>query len=166
MSDFFGWGDSVESDAREFITLAPGKYIATVTDVKKITWDKAGKMNGCKVAEVHVEVKTDDDKLATMTDNLFLARSLEWKIGQYLAAFGLKKKGEPVRVEKIDKTIKQKVKITVGAKYDKNHEYAEITNEQDFIAAINAGDQVYNFVKAYEPLETAKSEPKDDEFGF
>lgn len=166
MSDFFNWNDNVTADSSEFITLMPGKYFGKVSKIDKKHWEGNGKMNGCPYAEVTIEAKDADGRAAYIKDNLFLARSVEWKIGQFLHAFGLKKKGEPVRVDAIMKPLGKTCVVTVECQGDKSTNYMalEAKTAQQFL---DEGRTVFNKIKAYEPDDASTSSASsDNEFGF
>ena len=166
MSDFFNWNDNVTADSSEFITLMPGKYFGKVSKIDKKRWEGNGKMNGCPYAEVTIEAKDADGRAAYIKDNLFLARSVEWKIGQFLHAFGLKKKDEPVRVDAIMKALGKTCVVTVECQGDKSTNYMtlEAKTAQQFL---DEGRTVFNKIKAYESDEApTSSASSDNEFGF
>lgn len=164
-SEFFNWGDTVTADPKEYITLMPGKYTGKVTKVEKQRCESNGKMNGCPLAKITLEVEHEGSK-AYVSDNLFLARSREWRIAQFLHAFGLKEKGEPVKVEKILDSMGRFCTITVFCQSGKDENYRTYTPEE---AEYNVehGIDVYNKIKSFEPLSETVSETSDDsEFGF
>ena len=158
-TEFFEWGDTVTKDANEFVTLMPGKYTGKITKIEKKRWEGTGKMNGCPYAEVTVEA-TDGEVTGYVKDNLFLARSLEWKIGQFLHAFGLKEKDEPVKADRIMKALNKTCTVTVECQAGKEENYKTLSSE-DAKYSLDKGYNVYNKIKAYESLES-----DDSEFGF
>lgn len=174
MSDFFGWGDEVTSDGDIYVTLMPGKYVGEITSAKKGMWESKGKMNGCKYVDVSVTIKTDDGQ-TTVSDNIFLSRSVEWKIGQFLRACGLKAKGEPIKPEKASQSVHKKVLVTIGCQLGKDHDYQDLTDPNEIQSYLNSGVDVYNRIKKYEVYEpspastdnfSVSEEISDDEFGF
>lgn len=180
MSDFFTWDDEVTSDGAQFIALRPGKYVGKVTAIDKKIWSGGGKMTNCPMAEVKIEVDTNLGK-TFVTDRIFLSKSMEWKIGQFLYAFGLKKKGEAVKASSIINALGKQCEITVGAKHGKEFQFQPIESDEDFNKAEENGWPIFNEIKKYSPLQDAlqdapqsdpepiKAEPKslpDSEFGF
>lgn len=163
-NDFFEWSDTVTQDASEFVTLMPGKYTGKITKIEKKRWEGTGKMNGCPYAEITVEA-TDGEVTGYVKDNLFLARSLEWKIGQFLHAFGLKKKDEPVKADRIMKALNKSCTVTVECQGDKSTGYitldAKVAKEM-----LDEGRPVYNKIKNYESIDESEIENNDSEFGF
>ncbi|WP_289965333.1 DUF669 domain-containing protein [Faecalibaculum rodentium] len=164
--DFFNWGDSVTADAQEFVTLMPGKYTGKVTKIEKQRCESNGKMNGCPLAKITLEVEYDGGK-AYVSDNIFLARNLEWKIAQFLHAFGLKEKGEPVRADRILDSMGKSCTITVFCQSGKDENYKTYTPEE-VEYNLKHGIDVFCKIKSYEPLsETVNASASDDsEFGF
>lgn len=162
--DFFNWNDEVEDDGDGWTTLLPGTYEGTITKIEKKRWEGAGKMNGCPYAEVSIKVAVEGGKDAIVTDNLYLSRSMEWKIGMFLSALGLKKKGDPIKASAIDKALHKLVKVVVTCKLDKDHDYLELSDAEQVQSYIDSGVDVYNNVKKYAPSESA--EVSDDAFGF
>lgn len=155
MSDFIGWDDVIESDGNEFTVLMPGKYIGTVSKIERKVSESAGKMNGCRYAEIGIAI----DGGGYVSDKLFLAKSMEWKIGMFLGALGLKKKGEPIQASKIFDAEGKKVEVTIGCKGDKDAGYCKYTAEEAQ-AAIDNDLTVYNEVKGYAPVkEQAQAAP-------
>ena len=166
MSEFFNWNDDITADSDEFVVLMPGKYEAEITKIEKKR-QSGGKLDGCPFAFLTFCVTLEDGTKAFVNDNLFLAKSMEWKIGKYLGACGLKQKGQAIKVSAIDNSIHKKVWITVGCKYGKDKAYAPITSDEEARAAVAKGEAVYNEIKNYEPIKTEASDPiADDEFGF
>lgn len=97
----FGWDDTIQEDAKEFITLTPGDYIFTVTNFERGRHtpnpQNPGKLPACNKAIITLEVETDEG-LATMTHNLFLHSSTEGMLSSFFGAIGQKKHGEPLQM--------------------------------------------------------------------
>lgn len=161
MSDFFNWGDEITNDGDAFVTLMPGVYPATVTGIEKKRWDKQGKMNGCPYAVISMKVGYPDDSQATITDNLFLSRSVEWKIGQFLLACGLKNKGEPIKAERIPSAKGKEIAVTVKCQGGKDDEYKTIKDEE--VASWMAkGKTIYNTITKYADISELPEREEED----
>lgn len=97
----FGWDDTIQEDSKEFITLAPGDYVFTVTNFERGRHtpnpQNPGKLPACNKAIITLQVETDEG-LTTMTHNLFLHSSTEGMLSAFFGAIGQKKHGEPLQM--------------------------------------------------------------------
>ena len=97
----FGWDDTIQEDAKEFITLTPGDYVFTVTNFERGRHtpnpQNPGKLPACNKAIITIQVETEEG-LATMTHNLFLHSSTEGMLSAFFGAIGQKKHGEPLQM--------------------------------------------------------------------
>lgn len=160
MKEFYDWEDIITADDEEFVTLLPGKYTGEIAAIERKTWDGAGQMNGCRYADITVRIQTDGG-VALVHDKLFLARATEFRVANFLSAFGLKTKGEPVKPSAIFKALKQTCMVTIKCEGGKEDDYR--TLDLDTVKAYMAqGKDVYNKVKRYEAIHQIDT----DEFGF
>ena len=97
----FGWDDTIQEDAKEFITLTPGDYVFTVTNFERGRHtpnpQNPGKLPACNKAIITIQVETEEGS-ATMTHNLFLHSSTEGMLSAFFGAIGQKKHGEPLQM--------------------------------------------------------------------
>lgn len=97
----FGWDDTIQEDAKEFITLQPGDYVFTVTDFERARHtpnpQKTGKLPACNKAVISLEIETDEG-VASLKHNLFLHSSTEGMLSAFFGAIGQKKHGEPLKM--------------------------------------------------------------------
>ncbi|EPT56725.1 hypothetical protein [Streptococcus agalactiae] len=97
----FGWDDTIQEDAKEFITLQPGDYVFTVTDFERARHtpnpQKTGKLPACNKAVISLEIETDEGD-ASLKHNLFLHSSTEGMLSAFFGAIGQKKHGEPLKM--------------------------------------------------------------------
>ncbi|AIX04340.1 hypothetical protein POF63_03155 [Streptococcus agalactiae] len=97
----FGWDDTIQEDAKEFITLQPGDYVFTVTDFERARHtpnpQKIGKLPACNKAVISLEIETDEG-VASLKHNLFLHSSTEGMLSAFFGAIGQKKHGEPLKM--------------------------------------------------------------------
>lgn len=97
----FGWDDTIQEDAKEFITLQPGDYVFTVTDFERARHtpnpQKTGKLPACNKAVISLEIETDEG-VASLKHNLFLHSSTEGMLSAFFGAIGQKKYGEPLKM--------------------------------------------------------------------
>lgn len=93
----FGWEDEIIDEGKEFVLLPEGDYDFTVSKFERGRHNGSEKMPPCNVAKVTVTVWGAEDKL-DITENFFLCNRMEWKLSQFFLALGLKKHGEPLRM--------------------------------------------------------------------
>ncbi|HEN6213812.1 TPA: hypothetical protein U6532_000764 [Streptococcus agalactiae] len=97
----FGWDDTIQEDAKEFIILQPGDYVFTVTDFERARHtpnpQKTGKLPACNKAVISLEIETDEG-VASLKHNLFLHSSTEGMLSAFFGAIGQKKHGEPLKM--------------------------------------------------------------------
>lgn len=97
--DFFeyGWEDMITDEGSEWKPLPEGDYDFTVTKIERARHAGSEKMPPCNMAKVTVTVWGKEDK-AEITENLFLCNKMEWKLSQFFLSIGLKKHGEPLKM--------------------------------------------------------------------
>lgn len=88
-----GWDDEISQES-EFILLEPGTYDFKVTNIEKGYFNGSEKMGPCPQAEITLEI--EDAKVKT---KLFLNSKSEWKLSEFFISIGLKKKGEPLKMQ-------------------------------------------------------------------
>lgn len=100
MSDFereLNWDDEIVNESGEYEPLPEGDYGFTVKNVERARSKGEGKLPPCNMAKVTVTVHgAENDR--DITVNLVLHSSLEWKLSQFFLSVGLKKHGEPLRM--------------------------------------------------------------------
>lgn len=87
------WDDEITKES-EFILLQPGEYDFKVDNVEKSYFNGSANMSPCPQAIVHLTVNNE----ATIKVNLFLNTKSEWKLSEFFTSIGLKKKGEPLKM--------------------------------------------------------------------
>lgn len=97
--DFFeyGWEDMITDEGKEFVLLPEGDYDFTVSKIERARHAGSEKMPPCNMAKVTVTVWGKEDKIE-ITENLFLCNKMEWKLSQFFLSIGLKKHGEPLKM--------------------------------------------------------------------
>lgn len=97
----FGWDDTIQEDAKEFIKLQPGDYVFTVTDFERARHtpnpQNPGKLPACNKAVISLEIEIDEG-VASLKHNLFLHSSTEGMLSAFFGAIGQKKHGEPLKM--------------------------------------------------------------------
>lgn len=92
-----GWDDVITEDSKEYIILPEGDYEFTVMSVERARSSGNGKIPACNMAKVTIAIDSPQGTVNVVT-NLILHSSLEWKVSEFFASLGLKKKGEPFRM--------------------------------------------------------------------
>ena len=101
MDDFkeLGWEDEINDEGEGFsYTLLPeGDYDFTVAKFERARHAGSAKVPPCNMAKVTFTVWGAEDSVE-ITENYFLCKKFEWKLSQLFLAVGLKKHGEPLRM--------------------------------------------------------------------
>ncbi len=92
------WDDEIIDDPTEFILLPAGDYPFTVTNVEKTRYDGGENLSACHMAIVHCQFETPKG-IAIIKDRLYLHTKTEGLLSAFFASIGLKKKGEPLRMQ-------------------------------------------------------------------
>lgn len=90
---FLDWDDAIENDGQEFVILPEGDYNFTVTNFERGRYPGGAKLPTCNKASLTLQVKTDDG-IAMIHTDLFLYRTVEWRISAFFRCIGQKKHGE------------------------------------------------------------------------
>lgn len=93
----FGWEDEIEKES-EFVLLPEGDYQFKVESFERSRSNGEGKLPPCNMAVIKIRVDGKDNQSTLITYNLVLHSSLEWKISEFFAGIGQKKKGEKLRM--------------------------------------------------------------------
>jgi hypothetical protein len=101
MDDFkeIGWEDEINDEGEGFsYTLLPeGDYDFTVAKFERARHAGSAKVPPCNMAKVTFTIWGAEDSVE-ITENYFLCKKFEWKLSQLFLAVGLKKHGEPLRM--------------------------------------------------------------------
>lgn len=94
----FDWNDEISQDS-EFILLPEGDYKFFVESFERArhTPSAGGKLPACNKAIVTLLIRTNDGDVR-LKHNLFLHSSTEGMLSAFFGAIGLKKKGEPLKM--------------------------------------------------------------------
>ncbi len=172
MDDFkeFGWEDEINDEGEGFsYTLLPeGDYDFTVAKFERARHAGSAKVPPCNMAKVTFTVWGAEDSVE-ITENYFLCKKFEWKLSQLFLAVGLKKHGEPLRMNwgalagtrgkcrvyidnytKKDGTAGQSNKIKKLYAYDENVDTVKPT----------AQPQGYTNVQTPQPAQTYQQPPQ------
>ena len=92
-----GWDDTITQDSKEFILLPDGDYEFEVVDVEKQRYGGSDKLPPCNQAVIIIKIETPAG-MATVKSNLYLHTKTEGLISAFFHSLGMKKKGEPLRM--------------------------------------------------------------------
>lgn len=93
----FGWDDEINNESSDFVLLPEGDYDFTVDKFERARFDGSEKMPACNKAVVTFTIWGADDSI-TITENFLLCSKMEWKLSALFLAVGMKKHGEPLRM--------------------------------------------------------------------
>lgn len=93
------WSSEITKDD-EYELLPEGVYDFEVKTFERGRFDGSDKMPPCPMAGLTLSLKDPiSGKTGTVKENLFLASKSEWRLSQFFTSIGLKKKGEPLRMD-------------------------------------------------------------------
>ena len=96
----FGWDDEIVDEGGEYKPLPEGNYEFTVNKVERARSkdnSKTGGLPSCNMAKVTFSVWGPDSS-REITENFVLHSKMEWKLSQLFLSVGMKKHGEPLRM--------------------------------------------------------------------
>ena len=116
-----GWDDELTVDQEELVTLRPGEYIFTIIGFERKRYEpkpgSTGKLPACNMAEITIEINDPGQGRGIARDKLYLHSSTQGLLSAFFASIGMKKKGEPAKMNWAQVLGKQ------GVVKIKNHEY-------------------------------------------
>lgn len=93
----FDWDSEINNEDSGFVLLPEGDYEFTVEKFERGTFDGSDKLPPCKKAIVTFTIYGENDN-TTVTENFLLCAALEWKLSSLFLSVGMKKHGEPLRM--------------------------------------------------------------------
>ena len=122
----FDWNDEITQDSGEFLLLPEGDYRFIVESYERGRHQPqpGGKLPACNKAIVNIIVKTAEGDVK-LKHNLFLHSSTEGMLSAFFGAIGLKKKGEPLKMNWNEVAGKQGV-CKVGQREYNGNKYNEV----------------------------------------
>lgn len=90
------WDDVIENDESDYQPLPEGDYKFTVTKFERGRSAGKGKLPACNMAILTLHIESPE-RSTTITENLVLHSSLEWKLSAFFRSIGQKKHGEQLR---------------------------------------------------------------------
>ncbi len=135
----YGWDDEI-SNEDAFTLLDAGDYEFEIVKFERARHEGSEKIPPCNKAVVTFRVGE-----TTLTENFLLCSTLEWKLSQLFLSVGLKRRGEPLRMNWAALPGKRGVCKVIVHKYnDKNGVQREI-NRIDKLYAYD--EQPQNAIK-------------------
>lgn len=142
------WNDEITNDGAEFISLQPGDYQFTVTNIERARHTpnphNPGKLPACNKAIVSVKIETAEGS-TTLKHNLFLHSTTEGMLSAFFGAIGQKKHGQPLKMNwnVIGATGVCRINKRKGTGQYADHEYDNIksmiyANDVDWTKVLNA----------------------------
>lgn len=127
-----GWEDTIENDS-EFVVLPEGTYDFEILSFERKRFEGSNKMSACPKAELSIRL-TSNEGSTTVRENLLLNRKMEWKLCQFFTSIGLRKHGEPLRMNWNQVTgRKGKCKVIVDDYTNNKGEDREINRIDKFL---------------------------------
>ena len=93
----YDWDSEINNESSEFVLLPEGDYDFTVEKFERGMFDGSDKLPACKKAIVTFTIWGAEDKIS-VTENFLLCSKLEWKLSSLFLSVGMKKHGEPLRM--------------------------------------------------------------------
>lgn len=99
-NDFMGWNDEIKEDSNGFVLLPAGVYRFQVQKIDKTIYqgnsEKIGM--GCPMATVGLQIFSPNGN-TSVQDNIYLKKSLEWKISSFFRSIGFKEHGKGYKMD-------------------------------------------------------------------
>lgn len=140
----FGWDDTIQKDS-EFVLLPEGLYYFTVANYERGRHtpnpQNPGKLPACPKASVYLQIVANEGE-TELRHNLFLHSSTEGMLSAFFGSIGLKRKGEPLRMDW--NSIIGKVGVCkVGTREYNGNKYNEVkgmiyAEDVDYTKVLNA----------------------------
>lgn len=96
--EFLSFDDEIADDGQSNILLPEGDYVFEVANVERGRFPGGAKIPECNKVSLTLDVKTEQGTAKVWCD-LILHRSVEWKISAFFRSIGLKKRGEPLKMD-------------------------------------------------------------------
>ena len=90
------WDDTIEKD-NQFVLLPEGDYNFTVESFDRARHPGSEKIPACNKAILKIRIDAAEGE-AIITHNLFPHSRAEWRLSEFFASIGQKKKGETLRM--------------------------------------------------------------------
>lgn len=143
--ELLDWDSELESDGQQYVTVPPGDYTFTVTDIERGSYNGSDKVPPCKMVTIKGEIDTDLGT-ATFQERLYLVRKQEWKLSAFFRCIGLKKHGEKLRME-WGKVVGSRGRAKFGNETYKGNTYNRLEQFYDYdestgFKPVNGGEEL------------------------
>lgn len=119
----FGWDDVIEQDS-QFVEIPEGDYDFTVQSFERERFNGSEKMPTCNCAKLTLMIDLNGRQVPLET-RLFLHSKSEWKLSEFFASIGQKKKGEKLRMN-WNTVPGSKGKCKIGFRIYNDNRYSEV----------------------------------------
>lgn len=93
------WEDTIVKDGEDFSLVPAGDYYFEVKKFERGRFNGSEKMPACHQATLTIEVDDGKGNKTSILHTLLLHTKTEWRLSQFFAAIGQKKKGQPLRMD-------------------------------------------------------------------
>lgn len=93
-----GWDDTITKEGEEFPLIPAGDYDFIVEKFERSRFGGSTKMPACNQAKLTIKVFNNQVE-THIVHNLLLHTKTEWSLSQFFTSIGVKKKGEPLRMD-------------------------------------------------------------------
>lgn len=93
----YSWDDEIVNEGGDYTLLPEGDYDFTVSKVERARHGGSDKISPCNMAKVTFTIWGAEDKIEII-ENFYLCSKFEWKLSSLFLAIGLKKHGEPIKM--------------------------------------------------------------------
>ena len=88
-----GWEDEIANDGPQWVLLPEGDYRFQGESFERAHHPGSGKLPSCPKAVLHIRINAPEGS-CTITHNLFLFTTMEWKLSEFFRSIGQKQHGE------------------------------------------------------------------------
>jgi hypothetical protein len=134
------WDSEIKLENQEFVTLPAGEYPFRVVSMERGIFDGSPKMGACNKVTLLLELDGGELGTTTIRHTLYLHSKVERLLSAFFLSTGLKKRGEPMRMnwDKVPgSTGMAKVKVRT---YEKNGEERTINDVDRFLSQEEAAE--------------------------
>lgn len=94
------WNDYIENEGElQFVTLPEGDYEFIVTKFEQGEHPGSAKVEPCHKAMLELTITVPNVGKSVIRENLFLSKSVEWKLCQFFRCIGQKQHGKGVNMD-------------------------------------------------------------------
>lgn len=127
------WDSEITKEAEEFELLPTGIYNFEIESMERGRFAGSEKMSACNTANLTIKVDNGAGNKGKVFDTLYLNSKAEWRLSQFFAAIGQKKKGEALKPNwNAVPLAKGKLKLSVN-EYKKDGETKQNNRVTEYI---------------------------------